>query len=75
MAQAIAKGLNKGDPEGAARDEAHAREWIADQLDRGRVFTPGKVRDGGKGAVAVVEPIHEEMFPGRVSAQRPDRER
>lgn len=75
VAEAIAKGLNKGDPEGAARDTAHAREWIADQLDRGRVFEPGKVRDSEKGALAVVEPIHEEMFPGRVRVQQPDRER
>lgn len=75
VAQAIAKGLNKGDPDGTARDMARAREWIADQLDRGRVFEPAKVRDGGKGAVAVVEPIHEEMFPGRVRVQRLDRER
>lgn len=75
VAQAIAKGLNKGDPDGAAREIARVREWIADQLDRGRVFEPAKVRDGGKGAVAVVEPIHEEMFPGRVRAQRLDRER
>ena len=76
VAQAIAKGLNKGDPDGAARDAARAREWIADQLDRGRVFEPGKVRSGENGTVAVVEPIHEEMFPGRVRAQRQaDRER
>lgn len=75
VAQAIAKGLNKGDPDGTARDAARAREWIADQLDRGRVFEPAKVRDGGKGAVAVVEPIHEEMFPGRVRVQQPGRER
>ncbi len=75
VAQAIAKGLNKGDPDGTARDAARARDWIADQLDRGRVFEPAKVRDGGKGAVAVVEPIHEEMFPGRVRVQQPDRER
>lgn len=68
VAQAIAKGLNKGDPDGAARDAAQAREWIADQLDRGRVFEPGKVRSGENGTVAVVEPIHEEMFPGRVRA-------
>lgn len=76
VAQAIAKGLNKGDPNGTARDAARAREWIADQLDRGRVFEPAKVRDGGKGAVAVVEPIHEEMFPGRVKSMRQaDRDR
>lgn len=75
VAQAIAKGLNKGDPDGTARDAARAREWIADQLDRGRVFEPAKVRAGGKGAVAGVEPIHEEIFPGRVRAQRRDRER
>lgn len=70
VAQAIAKGLNKGDPDGEAHDAAQAREWIAAQLDRGRVLEPAKVRDGGKGAVAVVEPIHEEMFPGRVRVQR-----
>lgn len=70
VAQAIAKGLNKGDPDGAARDAAQAREWIADQLDRGRVFEPGKVRSSENGTVAVVEPVHEEMFPGRVRAAR-----
>jgi len=75
VARAIANGLNKGDPGGAARDAASAREWIADQLDRGRVFEPAKVRDGEEGAVAVVAPIHEEMFPGRVRTQRRDRER
>ncbi len=75
VAQAIAKGLNKGDPDGAARDAAQAREWIADQLDRGQVFEPGKVRSGENGTVAVVERIHEEMFPGRVKAQQFDRER
>lgn len=76
VAQAIAKGLSKGDAEGAARDAAQAREWIANQLDQGRVFEPAKVRDGDKGAVAVVQPIHEEMFSGRVKvARQPDRER
>ena len=76
VAQAIAKGLNKGDPDGAAREIARAREWIADQLDRGRVFEPAKVRDSDKGAVAVVEPIHEEMFAGRVRvARQPNRGR
>lgn len=76
VARAIANGLNKGDPEGAGRDAANAREWIADQLDQGRVFAPGRVRDSEKGAVAVVEPIHEEMFPGRIRAPRQaDRER
>ncbi|WP_272800890.1 hypothetical protein [Sphingobium sp. AntQ-1] len=75
MAQAIANRLNKGDPEGVARENARLREWIADQLDQGRVFEPGKVRSSEKGVVAVVEPIHEEMFPGRVRAQRSDRVR
>lgn len=75
VAQAIAKGLNKSDPDGVAREIARVREWIADQLDRGRVFEPAKVRDGEKGAMAVVESIHEEMFPGRVRVQQPDRER
>lgn len=75
VAQAIANRLHKGDPEGVARENARVREWIADQLDRGRVFEPGKVRSGEKGAVAVVEPIHEEMFPGRIRAPQPDQER
>lgn len=75
VAQAIAKGLNKGDPDGAARDTAHAREWIADQLDRGRVFRPGKYRSNENGQFVVVEPIHEEMFPGRVRVKQPDRAR
>ena len=42
------------------------REWIADQLDQGRVFEPGKVRSNEKGVAAVVEPMHEEMLRGRV---------
>lgn len=67
VAQAIAKGLNKGDPDSAAREIARVREWIADQLDRGRVFEPGKVRSSENGVAAVVEPIHREMFPGRIS--------
>lgn len=75
VAQAIAKGLNKGDPDGATREIARVREWIADQLDRGRVFEPAKVRDGEKGAMAVVESIHEEMFPGRIRAPQSERER
>lgn len=75
VAQAIANRLHKGDPESVARESARVHEWIADQLDQGRVFEPGRVRSGEKGAMAVVEPIHEEMFPGRIRAQRPDRER
>lgn len=75
VAQAIANRLHKGDHEGLARENARVREWIADQLDQGRVFEPGKVRSSETGVAAVVEPIHEEMFPGRVRAQRPDRER
>jgi hypothetical protein len=69
VAQATAKGLNKGDPDGAAHDVARVREWIADQHRRGRVFEPGKMRSGENGTVAVVEPIQEEMFPGPVRAQ------
>lgn len=75
VAQAIANRLHKGDPEGVARENARVRDWIADQLDQGRVFEPGKVRSSEKGVAAVVEPIHEEMFPGRVRAPRPDRKR
>lgn len=75
VAQAIANRLHKGDPEGVARENMRVREWIADQLDRGRVFEPGKVQSNEKGVAAVVEPIHEEMFPGRIRAPQPDRER
>lgn len=76
VARAIANGLHKGDPEAVTRESARVREWIADQLDRGRVFEPAKVQGTAKAPVAVVQPIHEEMFPGRVRAQRePGRER
>lgn len=75
VADAIANTLHKGDPDGAARELARAREWIADQLDRGRVFEKGKTQTTDKGKIVVIEPIHEEMFGGRVKAQRPDRER
>ena len=70
VAQAIANGLHKGDAEGAAREAARAREWIADQLDRGRVFERGKVQRSDQGTMAVVEPVHEEMFGGRVRVAR-----
>lgn len=70
VARAIARGLNKDDTEGAAHEIVRVREWIADQLDRGRVFEPAKVRGGEKDAVAVVELIHEEIFPGRIRAAR-----
>jgi len=75
VAQAIAHSLHKGDLEGAEGESARVREWIADQLDRGRVFEPAKIQGNAKAPVAVVQPIHEEMFPGRVRAQRADRER
>lgn len=70
VAQAIAKGLHKGDAEGAEREAAQAREWIADQLDRGRTFERAKVQRGDQGMRAVVEPIHEEMFGQRVRVAR-----
>ncbi|AUW60581.1 hypothetical protein C1T17_20415 (plasmid) [Sphingobium sp. SCG-1] len=75
VAQAIASKLHKGDSEGVARENARVREWIADQLDQGRVFEPGKVRSSEKGVAAVVEPIHEEMFPRRIRAPQSERER
>lgn len=70
VAQAIARGLNKGDPEGAGRDAAQARGWIADQLVRSRVFEPAKMRGSDNGTVAVLQPLHEEMFAGRVRVAR-----
>lgn len=72
VAEAIAKELNRAAPEGAARDASHAREWIADQLDRGHVFGPGKVRGTDNGPVTVPQPIHEKMFLKRIRLQRPD---
>tara|TARA_R110000868_G_scaffold398594_4_gene671840 strand:+ start:1695 stop:1982 length:288 start_codon:yes stop_codon:yes gene_type:complete len=70
VAQAIARGLNKGDPEGAGRDAAQARGWIADQLVRSRVFEPAKMRGSDNGTVAVLQPLHEEMFAARVRVAR-----
>jgi len=76
VAQVIANRLHKGDPEGAERESARVREWIAGQLDKGRIFELAKIERNGNGPVIIAQPIHEEMFPGRVRAQRqPDRER
>jgi len=76
VARAIANGLHKGDAVGMEREAAQAREWIANQLDQGRTFERAKVHRGDQGAMVVVEPIHEEMFGGRVRvAPQPGRER
>ncbi|CAH0357269.1 MAG: hypothetical protein WA085_10880 [Sphingobium sp.] len=76
VAQVIAKNLHRDNPILAEQEAVRARDWIADQLDQGRQFDMAKTKRREDGvAHAVIEPIHEEMFPGRVRTQRHDRER
>ena len=77
VAQAIAQNLHRDNPVMIEQEMVRARGWIADQLDRGRQFDMAKAKRREDGAAhAVIEPIHEEMFGGRVRAVRqPDRER
>lgn len=56
----------------AEQEAAQARGWIADQLDQGRQFDMAKTKRREDGvAHAIIEPIHEEMFGGRVRVARP----
>ncbi|WP_336975189.1 hypothetical protein [Sphingobium aromaticiconvertens] len=75
VAQVIAKNLHRDNPILAEQEAVRARDWIADQLDRGRQFDMAKAKRREDGAAhAVIEPIHEEMFGGRVRvARQPDR--
>ena len=77
VAQVIAKNLHRDDPILAEQEAARSLGWIADQLDQGRQFDIAKTKRREDGAVhAVIEPIHEEMFGGRVRvARQPGRER
>lgn len=76
LAKHLAETLNRNDPTVIAADVARAHAWIADQLDKGRVFDPLKSREDGGGAKVVVEPIHEEMLGKRIRIERKqDRER
>ena len=76
VAQLIAERLNKGNSVEVERESARVREWLADQLDKGRVFELAKLQSNEKGPVIVGQPIYEEMFPGRIRIQRePDLER
>lgn len=77
VAQAIAQNLHRGSSVMAERETVRARGWIADQLDQGRQFEMAKAKRREDGAThAVIEPIHEEMFGGRVRvACQLDRER
>lgn len=77
VAKAIAQNLHRGNPVMAEQEMARARDWIADQLDQGRQFDMAKTKRREDGmAHAVIEPIHEKMFGGRVRvAREPDRER
>jgi len=45
------------------------------KLDQGRTFERAKVQRGEQDMMAVVQPIHEEMFSGWVRAQRLDQTR
>lgn len=77
VAQVIAKNLHRDKPILAEQEAVRARGWIADQLDQGRQFDMAKTKRREDGAAhAVIEPIHEEMFGGRVRvAPQPNRER
>ena len=71
VAQVIAKNLHRDNPTLAEQEAVRARDWIADQLDQGRQFDMVKAKRREDGAAhAVIESIHEEMFPGRVRAAR-----
>ncbi|QNE33655.1 hypothetical protein F1C10_16255 (plasmid) [Sphingomonas sp. NBWT7] len=71
VAQAIAQNLHRGNPVMAEQEAVRARGWIADQLDQGRQFDMAKAKRREDGAAhAVIEPIHEEMFGGRVRVAR-----
>lgn len=76
VAQVIAKNLHRNNPILAEQEVLRARGWIADQLDQGRQFDMAKTKRREDGVThAVIEPIHEEMFLGRVRVQRSERER
>lgn len=77
VAQAIAQNLHRGNLAMTKQETGRARDWIADQLDQGRQFDMAKTKRREDGAAhAVIEPIHEEMFGGRVRvSHQPDRER
>lgn len=76
LAKHLAETLNRGDPAAIALDVGRAHDWIADQLDKGRLFDPLKSRDEDGVAKVVVEPIHEEMLGKRLKIERKqDRER
>ena len=70
LAKHLAETLNRNDPAVIAADVARAHDWIADQLDKGRVFDPLKSRDEGGVSKVVVEPIHEEMLGKRIRVER-----
>src|SRR3546814_16131897 len=77
VAQAIAQNLHRGNSLMAEQEAAQARGWIADQLDQGRQFDMAKTKRREAGvAHAIIEPIHDAMFGGRVRvARQPGRER
>jgi hypothetical protein len=71
VAQAIAQSLHRNDSAMAEQETARARGWIADQLNQGRRFDMAKAKRREDGLThAVLEPIHEEMFGGRVRVAR-----
>lgn len=70
VAKHLAQRLNTTDPAAIAADVARAHAWIADQLDKGRVFDPVKSRDEDGVAKVVIEPIHEEMLGKRIRTER-----
>lgn len=69
VAQQIANHLHKDDPEGAMRENARVREWIAVELDKGRIFKLAKLEPNGKRPMVAGQAIYEEMFQGRLRAK------
>lgn len=71
VAQAIAQQLHRNDHAMVDQETKQARGWIANQLNQGRQFDMAKTKRREDGlAHAVIEPIHEEMFAGRVRVAR-----
>lgn len=76
VAEHIANHLHKDDPEGAMRESIRVREWIAGQLDKGRIFDLAKLEPNGNRPMVAGQPIYEEMFSGRIKVSRqPDQHR
>lgn len=71
VVQVIANNLHRDHPILTEQEAARSLGWIADQLDQGRQFDVPKTKRREDGVIhAVIEPIHQEMFGGRVRVAR-----